>query len=70
MDMINFGENFLVDYQKKNNKKYIATFERWIKRSSNNYFDENLNGQRIKSIKIWSVSQKNADMGSDKQYNV
>ena len=68
--MTNSGENFFTRLSKKNNKKYISTFERWIKKSTNDYFQENLKGQKIKSVKIWSVYQTNADMGSVREYKV
>ena len=65
-----FWRKFFSRLSKKNNKKYIETFERWIKRNSKIYFADELNGERVKSIKIWSISQKNADMNSTKTYKV
>ena len=65
-----FWRKFFSRVSKKNNKKYIETFERWIKRSSNDYFSHILNGQRVKSVKIWSISQKNNDINSDKKFKV
>jgi len=65
-----FWRKFFSRISKKNNKKYIETFERWIKRNSKTYFADVLNGERVKSVKIWSISQKNADMNSTKTYKV
>jgi len=65
-----FWRKFFSRLSKKNNKKYIDTFERWLKRSSNKYFEDNLNEQKIRSVRIWSVSHKNTDMGSNRKYNV
>ena len=65
-----FWRKFFSRLSKKNNKKYIETFERWIKRNSKTYFKNTLNGERVKSVRIWSVSQKNADMNSTKTYKV
>ena len=65
-----FWRKFFSRLSKKNNKKYINTFERWIKKSTNNYFEEKLAGQRIKSVKIWSLSQRNPNPSSTKEYNV
>ena len=65
-----FWRKFFSRLSKKNNKKYINTFERWIKKSTNNYFKEKLAGQRIKSVKIWSLSQRNPNPSSTKEYNV
>ena len=65
-----FWRKFFSRLSKKNNKKYIRPFERWIKRSSNTYFDSSLKGEKIKSINIWSISQKNSDMNSNREYKV
>ena len=65
-----FWRKFFSRLSKKNNKKYIRPFEKWIKRNTNTYFDSTLKGNKIKSVNIWSISQKNPDMGSSRQYKV
>ena len=65
-----FWRKFFSRLSKKNNKKYIDPFERWIKRNSKTYFSDILKGERVKSVKIWSISQKNADMNSSRKYRV
>ena len=65
-----FWRKFFTRLSKKNNKKYINTFERWIKKSTNNYFSENLNGQKIKSVEIWYVYQSNTDMNTNREHKV
>ena len=41
-----------------------------VKRYNNTYFDENLDGHKIKQVKIWSVSQRNKDINSTSNYRV
>ena len=65
-----FWRKFFTRLSKKNNKKYINTFERWIKKSTNNYFEENLNGQKIKSVEIWYVHHSNTDMNTKREHKV
>ena len=65
-----FWRKFFSRLSKKNNKKYIRPFEKWIKRNTNTYFDSTLKGEKIKSVNIWSISQKNSDMGSSRKYKV
>ena len=59
---------FFSRISKKHNKKHIPNFEKWLKKNSNKYFDETLDGQKIKSVKIWSVSERNPDINSKKTY--
>ena len=59
---------FFSRISKKHNKKYIPNFEKWLTRRANDYFDETLDGQKIKSVKIWSLTQRNPDINSSKQY--
>jgi len=65
-----FWRKFFSRVTKKQNSKYITSFESWVKKYNNHYFDELLGDNRIKSVKIWSLSQRNPDMNSDKVYKV
>ena len=65
-----FWRKFFSRLSKKNNKKYIKPFESWINKNSKTYFADILDGKRIKSIKIWSISQKNPDMNSSNTHKV
>jgi len=42
--------------------KNSGSFTNWIQNPKNNYFEKNLNGQKIKTIKIWKVSQNSPNM--------
>ena len=65
-----FWRKFFSRVTKKGKQKYVSRFESWIKNYRNEYFSENLNGQRIKSVKIWSLSQRNSDINKDTKYRV
>ena len=54
-----FWRKFLTRIAKHKNSKYVNNFSKWLKRSNNNYFDT-LNGQRIKSVTIYHITQRNA----------
>ena len=60
-----FWRKFFTRISKRNNKKYVISFERWLKRSTNDYFKENLDGQKIKSVRIWSLSERNNDINKN-----
>ena len=51
------------------NKKHIENFERWLIRK-NNYFNDTIGDRRITSVKLWSLSQRNSAINSDKEYKV
>ena len=42
--------------------KNSGSFTNWIQNPKNDYFKKNLNGQKIKTIKIWKVSQNSPNM--------
>ncbi len=65
-----FWRKFFSRVSKKNNKKYIDSFERWIKKRSNNYFEDTIGDQKIKSIKIWSIRQRNAKINKEQNNKV
>ena len=65
-----FWRKFFSRVVKKGKQKYVNRFETWIKNYKNEYFAENLNGQRIKSVKIWSLSQRNSNINKDTKYRV
>ena len=65
-----FWRKFFSRVTKKQNSKYISSFEKWIKSYNNNYFDHVLNGRKIKSIKIWSLSQRNKNINSTKENKI
>ena len=60
-----FWRKFFSRLSDKKNKKYISSFERWLIRNSE-YFKEELDGQKIRSVKIWYVYQNNPNI--DTQY--
>jgi len=65
-----FWRKFFSRVTKKGKQKYVDRFESWMKRNKNDYFDKNLNGQKIKSVNIWALSQRNADINSNSNYKV
>ena len=65
-----FWRKFFSRVTKKQNKKYIKSFETWIKRYNNTYFSDILGDRRIKSVKIWSLSQRNSNLNSAKEYKL
>ena len=65
-----FWRKFFSRVTKKGKQKYVDRFEMWMKKYNNTYFEENLNGQRIKSLNIWALSQRNADINSNSNYRV
>jgi hypothetical protein len=69
-DYNQFWRKFFSRVSKKGKQKYVNRFETWIKSYKNEYFAVNLEGQRIKSVKIWSVSQRNNDINKTTKYRV
>ena len=65
-----FWRKFFSRVTKKGRKNVLNRFEAWLKRYNNTYFDNNLNGHKIKQVKIWSVSQRNKDINSTSNYRV
>ena len=65
-----FWRKFFSRVTKKQNSKYIKSFEKWIKNHNNDYFDDILNGRKIKSVRIWSLSQKNKNINSTKENKI
>jgi len=65
-----FWRKFFSRITKKQNSKYLTSFEKWLKNYNNPYFKDVLNGRKIKSVKIWSLSQKNANINSKKDYKI
>ena len=65
-----FWRKFLTRVTKKQNAKYIKSFESWIKKYNNTYFDDILGNRKIKSVKIWSLSQRNSNLNSKKEYKL
>ena len=65
-----FWRKFFSRVNKKGKQKYVNRFEIWMKKHNNNYFEETLGDQRIKSVNIWYLSQRNADMNSNSNYRV
>ena len=65
-----FWRKFFSRVTKKQNSKHVKSFEKWLKKYNNTYFDDILDGEKIKSVKIWSLSQKNSNINSTKEYKV
>ena len=65
-----FWRKFSSRVTKKGRKNILNRFETWLKRYNNTYFDDNLYGNRIREVKIWSVSQRNKDINSKANYRV
>ena len=65
-----FWRKFFSRVTKKGKQKYVDRFELWMKKYNNHYFKENTNQQRIKSVNIWALSQRNSDMNSESNYRV
>ena len=65
-----FWRKFFSRVTKKQNAKYITSFEKWIKKHNNTYFDDILDGEKIRSVKIWSLSQRNPSIKSKKENKV
>ena len=49
---------------KNNKKKELERYESWLRKYTNNYFSDNMNGHSIRTVKIWSLSQRNPSMNS------
>jgi len=65
-----FWRKFSSRVTKKGRKSVLNRFETWLKRYNNTYFEDNLYGNRIKEVKIWSLSQRNKDINSKANYKV
>ena len=65
-----FWRKFSSRVSKKSRKSVLNRFETWLKRYNNTYFDDNLYGNRIREVKIWSLSQRNKDINSKANYKV
>ena len=65
-----FWRKFSSRVTKKSRKSVLNRFETWLKRYNNTYFDDNLYGNRIREVKIWSLSQRNKDINSKANYKV
>ena len=65
-----FWRKFFSRVIKKGKQSYLTRFESWVRNYKNEYFLHNTGGQRIKSVKIWSLSQRNTDINSTKNYRV
>ena len=65
-----FWRKFFSRVTKKGRKNVVNRFETWLKRYNNTYFDHNLNGNKIRQVKIWSLSQRNKDINSKANYRV
>ena len=65
-----FWRKFSSRVTKKGRKSVLNRFETWLKRYNNTYFDDNLYGNRIREVKIWSLSQRNKDINSKANYKV
>ena len=65
-----FWRKFFSRVTKKQNSKYVTSFEKWLKNYNNPYFKNVLDGRKIKSVKIWSLSQKNSNINIDKKYKI
>ena len=65
-----FWRKFSSRVTKKGRKSVLNRFETWLKRYNNTYFDDNLYGNRIREVKIWSLSQRNKDINSKANYRV
>jgi len=61
-----FWRKFFTRVTKKNKQKTLDRFESWLQRYNNDYFEDVLNGNRIRSVNIWSLKQRNPSMNSDK----
>ena len=66
LDHNQFWRKFFYRASKKNNSKYIISFEKWLKTKGNTYFEKELEGNKIKSVKIWSLKQRNPKINSNK----
>lgn len=65
-----FWRKFFSRVTKKGRKNVVNRFEAWLKRYNNTYFNDNLNGHKIRQVKIWSLSQRNKDINSKANYRV
>jgi len=65
-----FWRKFSSRVIKKGRKSILNRFETWLKRYNNTYFDDNLYGNRIREVNIWSLSQRNKDINSKTNYRV
>ena len=65
-----FWRKFSSRVTKKGKKSALNRFETWLKRYNNTYFDDNLYGNRIREVNIWSLSQRNKDINSKTNYRV
>ena len=65
-----FWRKFFSRVTKKQNKKYIKSFETWIKKYNNTYFQDILGSRKIKSVRIWALSQRNPNLNSNKEYKM
>ena len=65
-----FWRKFSSRVTKKSRKSVLNRFETWLKRYNNTYFDDNLYGNRIREVKIWSLSQRNKNINSKANYRV
>ena len=73
----NFSQDFFPDYRnqfwrkfftrlnKKNNRRYISDFKTWIMRT--NYFDDILDGKKIRQFKLWQLSETSHNPGKEKR---
>ncbi len=59
-----FWRKFFSRISKNNKKKELKRFESWLKRYNNHYFKDNTDNLRIKSVNIWSLSQRNSNINS------
>jgi len=53
------------------NRKGEGSFTQWVMNPNNNYFKNNLNGEKIDSIKIWKITQfsPNMSINNDGSFN-
>ena len=65
-----FWRKFSSRVTKKGKKSTLNRFETWLKRYNNTYFDDNLYGNRIREVNIWSLSERNKDINSKTNYRV
>ncbi len=61
-----FWRKFFSRVIKKNKKNELDRYVSWLKKYNNHYFKDRTDGNIIKSVKIWALSQRNTNINSEK----
>ena len=54
----------------ENKARHSKEFKKWLVHTHNDYFVDTIGNRKIKSVKLWSLTQKNASINSDKLHKV